>query len=293
MDMNDLIRRINRMSREVPADAPWRAPKANEWDRMTMKEFVDKTCWTSLAKTTAEIVVRSVFTAELHEISLLSFLWIVRSGDCLERLIQIERGAQEQKIIGGAMQLSEKMAEELNVRLNAAVIKVEQVGEKYKVHTSTGDIYEGSYVISAIPQTLLNRIQFIPMLPALKFAMIQRVPVGSIIKTVSFYKEAYWRRAGFAGEMANDEGPVAYCIDDTKPDGSFPAIMGFILADSSREVCEMSREERMKLVRVLFSAPIRVLNLILQKCISLGVTTDHVLVRLDSTENYDYSARHI
>lgn len=46
------------------------------------------------------------------------------------------------------------------------------------------------------------------------------------------------------GTALSDSGPVAACIDDTKPDGSHPSIMGFILADRAREMVSMTAEER-------------------------------------------------
>ena len=50
--------------------------------------------------------------------------------------------------------------------------------------------------------------------------------------------------AGFSGSAASSEGLCVYCIDDTKPDGSHPALMGFILADRVREAITWSQQER-------------------------------------------------
>ena len=50
--------------------------------------------------------------------------------------------------------------------------------------------------------------------------------------------------SGFCGSILSDVGPILYCMDDTKPDGSHPAIMGFIMADKSREMCSLTKEER-------------------------------------------------
>ena len=48
-------------------------------------------------------------------------------------------------------------------------------------------------MISAVPLALLNRIEFDPPLPGHKIQMIQRMPMGSIIKTITYYKKPYWR----------------------------------------------------------------------------------------------------
>ena len=46
------------------------------------------------------------------------------------------------------------------------------------------------------------------------------------------------------GSAMSDHGPVSYCMDDTKPDGSHPAIMGFILANQARNLMHLSQKER-------------------------------------------------
>jgi monoamine oxidase len=109
---------------------------------------------------------------------------------------------------------------------------------------------QADYVISAVPQAILNRIEFEPPLPANKIQLMQRIPMGSIIKTVMFYKTCFWRDAGFNGEMMTDKAPVYYCIDDTKPDGSHPAIMGFIQANNAMDLTHLSVEERYNNIKI-------------------------------------------
>jgi monoamine oxidase len=79
-----------------------------------------------------------------------------------------------------------------------------------------------------MPQALLNQISFDPPLPSLKNQLIQRIPMGSVIKTLTFYDHAFWREKGLNGVAIadSDSGPVQAVLDDTKPDGSHPALMG-------------------------------------------------------------------
>ena len=49
--------------------------------------------------------------------------------------------------------------------------------------------------------------------------------MGSVIKTVTFYEKAFWREKGFNGVLISDSSPAYVTVDDTKPDGSYPAIM--------------------------------------------------------------------
>ena len=41
--------------------------------------------------------------------------------------------------------------------------------------------------------------------------------MGSVIKTVVFFRTAFWRTRGFNGSVFSNIGPVGYSIDDTKP----------------------------------------------------------------------------
>ncbi len=52
------------------------------------------------------------------------------------------------------------------------------------------------------------------------------------------------RNLDLCGQMAVDSGPIQYCMDDTKPDGSCPCIMGFILAEKSRELVALTPQQR-------------------------------------------------
>ena len=46
LDVNNFWQLLDNMSRNVPLRDPWNAPCALEWDCMTVKEFIEKKCWT-------------------------------------------------------------------------------------------------------------------------------------------------------------------------------------------------------------------------------------------------------
>lgn len=246
MDLNYMQWKLNYLAKEVPAEAPWRAPRAREWDSITLQEFLNKLCWTEFSRKIGAIICRAILCAEPHEVSLLGFLWYVSSGQGLPRMMNVTNGAQERKFVGGAQQLSEAMHKVLGdrVHLESPVIRIEQQDDTLTVYTSGGDKFKARFVISAIPQAILNRVAFDPPLPPRKLQLIQRIPMGSIIKTMTFYDKPYWREKSLSGEMITDKEPIFYCVDDTKPDGRAPCLMGFILANTARRMAEMSADER-------------------------------------------------
>ena len=80
-----------------------------------------------------------------------------------------------------------------------------------------------------MPLALLQSVSFSPPLSALKSQLIQRIPMGSVIKTITYYEQAWWRDLGLSGVLiaSCESGAVYAALDDTKPDGSYPAKMGY------------------------------------------------------------------
>ncbi|KAG9271095.1 amine oxidase [flavin-containing] [Astyanax mexicanus] len=257
MDYNNLWRTMDKMGMEIPKEAPWRAPHAEEWDKMTMHEFFDKVCWTSAARRFATLFVNVNVTSEPHEVSALWFLWYVKQCGGTMRIFSTTNGGQERKFVGGSSQISECMARELGdrVKLQSAVYSIDQTGDMVVVKTVNDEIYKAKYVILAIPPGLNLKIHFNPELPPLRNQLIHRVPMGSVIKCMVYYRENFWRKKGYCGSMVIEEedAPIGLTLDDTKPDGSVPAIMGFILARKSRKLAGLTREERKKRICEIYA----------------------------------------
>ncbi|KAH3812755.1 amine oxidase [flavin-containing] B-like [Dreissena polymorpha] len=238
LDLNHFIRTFDLMADQVPVEAPWKAKKALQWDRMTVEQFVDDTVWTRSVKELADICFRSIFCVELSEISLLFALWYVKSGGGVARISSVTNGAQERKISGGSQQISDGLAKQLKreVRLSSPVVKVTHRDDVTTVTDTHGHVYRCKYVVSAVPAPLLNRVEFDPPLSGRRMQLMQRMPMGSIIKTVMYYKTPFWRNYNLNGSMMSSQGVCVYCLDDTKPDGEHPAIMGFVVAQHARDM---------------------------------------------------------
>ncbi|KAK2490928.1 hypothetical protein MC885_017066 [Smutsia gigantea] len=237
LDYNNLWRTMDNMGKEIPADAPWEAPHAEEWDKMTMKDLIDKICWTATARRFASLFVNINVTSEPHEVSALWFLWYVKQCGGTTRIFSVTNGGQERKFVGGSGQVSERIMDLLGdrVKLRRPVTYVDQSGDNIIIETLNHELYECRYLISAIPPTLTAKIHFRPELPSEKNQLIQRLPMGAIIKCMMYYKEAFWKKKDYCGCMIieDEEAPISITLDDTKPDGSLPAIMG------KRKICEL------------------------------------------------------
>ncbi|XP_067896769.1 amine oxidase [flavin-containing] isoform X1 [Heterodontus francisci] len=248
MDYNNLWRTLDDMGKEIPVDAPWKAPHAEQWDKITMQQLIDKLCWTKIAKHFATLFVNVNVTCEPHEVSALWFLWYIKQCGGTTRIFSTTNGGQERKFVGGSGQICEQLMNRLGdcVKLQKPVIWIDQTQGTVIVETLDHETFVGKYVISAIPPALSAKIHYEPPLPTLRNQLIQRVPMGCVIKCMVYYRENFWRKKDYCGSMIiqDEDSPIGLTLDDTKPDGSVPAIMGFILARKARRLINLTKEAR-------------------------------------------------
>ncbi len=245
--------RLGAMSRRIPPDRPWDAPRALEWDSQTLETWKRRHLRSGGARVFLDIVTRAVLTSEPRDVSLLFFLSYLRWGQGLDRLISIPNGAQQDRFVGGAQQISERITSELadRVVLNTPVVAVEQQATGVTVR-SPGRSFRGRLAVVAVPPVLAGRIHYQPSLPARRDHLTASMPMGSVIKYVAVYERAFWREAGFSGEAFSDTGVTTTTFDDSSADGSQPALVTFSDGEVARVWGERTPEERREAVLAEF-----------------------------------------
>lgn len=173
-------------------------------------------------------------TSEPYESSLLWFLWYVKQCGGSRPIFSTSHGGQERKVVGGTQQISEGMADRIGkdrVLLRKPIAALNTVNNVTTVQALDGTFYKAKYVILATAPSMQMRIHFNPPLPPLRNQLIQRCPMGSVIKCIVYYKTTFWRQNGLCGSfiidcLGDDNHPIPFTLDDTKPDGTFPAVIG-------------------------------------------------------------------
>lgn len=258
LDTNCTLRLIENMCEQVPLEAPWAAAKAAEWDRMTFREFIDNTVWTKAGRFIVEDTVRLNIAADPHEVSLLFVLYYLKTAGGIHMINATEGGAQEMKIVGGTQQLSLLLADKIgkeNILLNHPVVKIDQTGKNIFVTTIGNNIFKCQHVVVSTPLSLQLQISFAPELPPSRTQLIQRVPMGCVMKAFLYYEAPFWKENGFCGSAnINDKDSlVNYTMDNSNSDGSSPALVAFIMAENARRAAQMTEEQRKQHIVQLFA----------------------------------------
>ena len=119
------------------------------------------------------------------------------------------------------------------VLLNQPVCVIDQTdSEIVTVRTINGKEFKAKTLILAAPVAVQQKIHYLPGLPPLRNQLVQRAPQGSVFKCIVYYDKMFWRERNMCGSMLllgdDYEVPLNYALDDTKPDGSKPAIVGLV-----------------------------------------------------------------
>ena len=243
------IRRFDRLAAGVPTDRPWDAPRAAEWDRMTLERWLEDRLWTEPAKALLRLAARALYAAEPRELSFLYFLFSLRAGAGFERNAGIEGGAQQEFFVGGAQQLSAGLACRLGgaVRVGEPVEAIEQTADEVMVRSRTHTFRAGRAILALAPG-LCERIRFTPELPAARRELQCRMVTGSVVKCVVAYGEPFWRHNGYSGEALADDGLAQVVFDDCSEGGHKAALLAFILGDAARQASWLTPDARRQAV---------------------------------------------
>jgi monoamine oxidase len=246
LDIELAQRRLNRLARTVPLQAPWEAPSARRLDGQTAATWMRRNMGTRAGRMMLGLGIEAVWAAQPEDMSLLHVLFYIHSAGSLDMLFDTEGGAQQDRFVGGSQRIPVRMAEELGaerVLLGAPVRRIEHGSGGVTVHAD-GRTVRGRRAIVAIAPTLAGRIAYDPPLPGYRDQLTQRMPLGTVAKCMAIYDEPFWRAEGLSGQGTSERGPVRLTFDNSPPDGSPGVLLGFLEGRHARELGRLRPEER-------------------------------------------------
>jgi monoamine oxidase len=248
-EIGRLWEQIEILASGIETSAPWETEGAEGLDRQTLDQWLSANTEDTVALRFFRVLVPALFSAETPELSLLHFLFYVKSGTSLETLIATTGGAQETRVVGGTHQISERMADELGdrVRLGAVVRTIHHDDDGVRVEFEGGEI-TARHVVVAVPQTLAGRMRYVPALPALRDGLTQQIPAGSVIKFQVGYDTPFWREEGLNGFVLSLDDEFDIVLDNSPHDASCGVLVGFLEGAHARKATVMNAKERRDLV---------------------------------------------
>jgi monoamine oxidase len=255
-----LVTLLDAMSRQVPVDAPWTATNATEWDSITLYS------WLVANNASADALevfsgVADLWGAETRDVSLLFALYyFAAAGDettpgSLERLLGIKDGAQQSRFVGGSQLLAQLIAKELgkSVIFKSPVRAIQWSDDGVCVISDTLTV-QAKQVILAISPALAAGIQYEPQLTTPRAQLLQRYPMGSLIKVEAVYATPFWRGAGLSGVSVMAPGPVRSTFDNSPQSGHTGILIGFVGGERARAWTLLTADERQAQVLGGFAA---------------------------------------
>jgi monoamine oxidase len=91
---------------------------------------------------------------------------------------------------------------------------------------------------------VIGAIRFAPQLPPAYDQILQRQPMGSVIKVNAIYARPFWRDQGLSGTATSTTGPLQIVYDNSPPDGRPGVLVGFMEGNQSRQFFGASKAAR-------------------------------------------------
>lgn len=218
------------------------------WDTQSLGDWLTKEVARPEAHMAITCGVRAVFAVEPAELSLLFFLFYAHAAGGVMPLFEVRGGAQERRLVGGAQQLSQRLAAPLaqQILLNHPVDTITQDAQSVTLSANHHQ-FQADYAIVAIPPHLAAQIRYSPAPPP-RNQLARAMPMGRVIKCIVAYKQPFWRTQGMVGEAVAADGVACVIFDDSPHDASFGALVAFILGDMARTWGQRSRAERLRAI---------------------------------------------
>ncbi|MFC4126980.1 flavin monoamine oxidase family protein [Nocardia rhizosphaerae] len=243
-DLVQGLARYGRLARGVDIERPWTHPDAARLDGQTFESWIRRTLKTPTGRSYFRVLAEAIYSADSADLSLLHTLFYTSSNGDLETLASTDRGAQQDRVVGGSALVSQLLAEGVDVRFASPVARIAQTGDDVTVGTRGGESHTARRVLVTLPPTLAGRLDYHPILPAGRDQLTQRVPAGTVVKCFAAYPTPFWRERGLNGQAIGDHGPVKITFDVSPPGAEAGILIGFVEAGEARRWQRLPDDQR-------------------------------------------------
>jgi len=220
--------RFRQLVEGLDPDEPWRSRDAAALDTITASAWLQGLGASAAAQLPLQWLGRVGGSGgfELHQVSMLHLAWT--------QAVAPQREAPEGWLLrGGAGQVAERLAAELGPDLHTGcpVVAIVQDDDGAEVITDDGTHRRCRAVVVAMPPHQRQRLRFDPPLPPDQTALLQRWPMGAMVKVLAVYERAFWREEGCNGLALGERAWLELTADSSPPEATPGVLAGFIAAD--------------------------------------------------------------
>jgi monoamine oxidase len=240
---------LTQMCKSIPLEAPWEAPKAQKWDRLSWGAWLDRNTLSKPAYEMLESSVAGLYTSAASEISLLFVLYQMASAGGPSFVLGVKDAAEDARPVGGMGAIHRAVAAELGdaIHLSQPVRSITQDADTVTVR-SDDMVVRARRAIVALPVAIGGQIHYEPMLPMDRSFLHQRMPLGAVFKIALIYDEPFWRADGLSGQSFAP-GSMANLTIDSCTDTAKPGVLTVITEGPvARQMTKLGDDERRKAV---------------------------------------------
>ncbi len=241
--------RLDRLARKVARTEPWEYKLAESLDAQTFDTWLRDHARTADGRAFFRLITEAVFSAGPEDMSALWANFYIGAAGGLDALINVVDGAQQDRVVGGTQTIALAMARELGERivLNSPVTEIDWDDIGVRVRADGGTVRARRAVI-AVPPPLAARIRFTPGLPGDRDQLVQRMPMGRVIKVNVVYDEPFWRAEGWSGQANSDRRALGTVFDNTPFGGGPGVLVGFLEGRHADATARLSSAQRRAVV---------------------------------------------
>jgi monoamine oxidase len=240
------LRRLDRLTRRLPLDAPWEARGAARLDATTLGGWLAsrRNLPSAAARTLMRETMTLLFCVDPAEVSLLGALVLARGGDGFSYYLESTR-TETHLVDGGVPQVADRLAASLDGRVHrgAPVRRVEQRGDAVDV-TADSVAVHARRVLVATPPALADHIEFDPVLPAQSGQLLRSLTAGTMLRVNAVYDRPFWWDDGLCGETLAPGSALPVTIDQTARGGEPGVLSAYAFGPRALDLARLDARER-------------------------------------------------